>query len=124
MFKDVGYYVVAVLVFSQVKHSLEHFIEYRSDLFFFAMLKHPLNDSAPILMHTHLVYSPLKCINNELHFRTIYLLNYLLDHMIPIWILNTLVYSRSHLINEDVPLIRGEHLKRFLHHPTSVLVRC
>lgn len=91
------YYVVSVLVLRQVQHPFRDFIKNGSDLGFFAVLQHSLNDPAAVLMNAHFIYSVLEWVHYELHLVTCNLLNDLLYDMVAILIFYTVVDLVSNL---------------------------
>ena len=90
MFKHMGDHIVAIHVLSQVQDSLVDFVQNRSNLLFFTVFEHSLDDSASKLMDTHLINSCLKGIYDKLYSVTWELFNDFLNNMITIGILYTL----------------------------------
>ena len=86
------------------------------------MLEHSLNDSASELVHTHIIDLAFEGFHNELNLITRYLLNYLLNDMITICILDTFENLRPYLLHEFILDRGGKCLKCLLNDPATVLV--
>lgn len=86
------------------------------------MFKHPLNHSASELMHTHLKYPSLKCLNDKLYLFRVNLLNYLLNDVISVSIFDTLDDLRFYFLNELVLKGTWQNIQSLLHNSASILI--
>ena len=116
------YHIVAVHVSRQIEDPFKNLVQHWPDLVFFAVLKHPLNDAASELMHTHLIHSPSECFHNKLHLLRGYLLDNLLNNVITICVLNATDYIRFDFLNNLVSKIRGKTFQGLLNDSTAILV--
>jgi hypothetical protein len=94
MLQDMRYYIVTIHISSEVEHTFEYFVQDWPNLSLIAMLKHALDNSAPVLVHTHLKDAGLESFHYELDLFGVDLFNDLLDDMIPVGIFHALDYSR------------------------------
>lgn len=86
------------------------------------MLEHALDDSAAKLIHAHVVDVSSEGLDNELDFLAWDLLDYLLDNMVAICVLNACDDVRTNLINNVVLQGRRQCLKGFLDDTAAILV--
>jgi hypothetical protein len=75
-------------------------------------------------MHTHLVHSVPEWVDDELDLLTVYLLYYLLQHMIPICVFYALIDLWLNFINNDISLHWSQYFQCFLYDSASKLVKC
>lgn len=97
--QNVRDHIVPIHVSRQVQYPLEDLIQDGPNLILLAVLKHALNHSAAVLVHAHFVHLALKGLDDELHFLRVNGLDYLLNDVVPVGVLNAPEDFKPDLIN-------------------------
>lgn len=115
--------IVSELVIRQVVEVLEDRLQDRLGLLVLAVLQDALDHTAAVGVHAELAYSLSlfsDSADNEVDSLIGKLLDALLDHMVPVLVIDAVQHGVLKLLNKQLLLIEGDELQSLLHDATAI----